>query len=175
MTTPGLVPGHPSPGDGPCQFVDLLNHMAASVRAGDGERFADCFHPRAEYLDVFYGRFVGRSEIASMLTDYFHRDGEDFRWEFHEPLTNGTTAYAWYHFTFASKRPGLEGKRTMLVGAALFDLRDGLVSRYREFANSGATLAMLGAPGEVVDRHLRRTVEHCEELVTSAPARDGMT
>ncbi|GIS88693.1 MAG: hypothetical protein CM1200mP18_14030 [Gammaproteobacteria bacterium] len=49
------------------------------------QRSPDCFTADGVYHDVFYGNFTGR-DIARMIEDYFHRDGENFRWDIFEPV-----------------------------------------------------------------------------------------
>ena len=61
-------------------FPELLDAFTATVRRGDGAAFSGLFTEDGVYDDVFYGVFKGREAIASMLEDYFHRDGENFLW-----------------------------------------------------------------------------------------------
>lgn len=134
----------------------LLTSFCRSVEAGDGAAFAALFTPDGVYHDVFYGTFSGRDRIAAMLTDWFHRDARDFRWDMHEPVCDGTTLYARYVFSFTSKLDGAEGRRAMFEGVSIMTLRDGQIAAYQEVANPGPGLLDLGFPAERVAKILGR-------------------
>ena len=143
-------------------FADLLTRLAQAAERGDGAAMAACFTPDGAYHDVFYGLFVGRDQIARMITDYFHRDGEDFTWRFFDPVSDGHTGYAWYEFSYASKLKGFEGRRALLKSASKFRLRDGLIASYEEFGNSGVALAMIGMDDAAIRRHLQRAAKEIQ-------------
>lgn len=134
-------------------FTALLGRFAAAGIANDGARFAALFTETATYDDNFFGLHRGRAEIAAML-QRFHDTGENYRWEFQEPVTDGTRGYAWFRFSFASKMPGHEGKPVLIVGISCFRLENGLISEYREVFDTGIALAQLGFPGERIKRVL---------------------
>lgn len=125
-------------------ITNLLTRFCRAVEAGDGAGFAQLFTDDGVYHDVFYGTFAGRERIAAMLTDWFHRDAHDFRWDMHDPVSNGTTLYARYVFSFTSKLPGAEGRRAMFEGVSIMMLRDGLIASYREVAVTTPGLVDLG-------------------------------
>jgi ketosteroid isomerase-like protein len=132
-------------------FGDLIHHMTQAAVAGDGDGVAACFTPDGTYYDVFYGAFNGPREIARLITDFFHRDAENFVWDLFDPVSDGTSGYARYLFSYDSKMEGSKGKRAMYEGVALLKMKDGLFLEYREIANHGTALAMMGfAPERVV-------------------------
>jgi limonene-1,2-epoxide hydrolase len=128
----------------------MLRSFCNAVEAGDGADFARLFTQDGIYHDVFYGTFAGRERIAAMLEQWFHRDAEEFRWDMHQPVFDGTTLYARYLFSFRSKLPGAEGRRAMFEGVSIMTIRDGLIAAYREVANTAPGLADLGfAPDRI--------------------------
>jgi ketosteroid isomerase-like protein len=114
----------------------LLQTFCTSVETRDGKSFAALFSEDGVYHDVFYGAFEGRAKIADMIDHHFYETAEDFRWEMHDPVSNGTTLYARYTFSYRSKLPGAMGTRAMFEGVAIMTLRDGLIQTYREVANT---------------------------------------
>jgi ketosteroid isomerase-like protein len=136
--------------------TQLLTSFCRSVEAGDGAAFAALFTVDGVYHDVFYGAFAGRERIAAMLTDWFHRDATDFRWDMLEPICDGTTLYARYVFSFTSRLPDAAGRRAMFEGVSIMTLRDGLIATYREVANPGPGLVDLGFAPERIARLFAR-------------------
>jgi len=134
-------------------FTALLNKFTGAGCANDCAGFAMLFTETATYDDNFFGLHRGRAEIAAML-QRFHDTGENYRWEFQEPVTDGTLGYAWFRFSFASKMPGCEGKPVLIRGISCFRLEDGLIAEYREVFDTGIALAQLGFPGERIKRVL---------------------
>ncbi len=127
------------------EFATLLDTMTLAAEAADGERFAQCFTPDATYHDYIYGPHTGRADIAHMLTGLFRRDADvDYRWEFFDPVLNGTLGYAWSLSSFTSLVPDYKGKFVVIDGMSQFTLRDGLIAEYRESVNGGVAMAQLG-------------------------------
>jgi hypothetical protein len=83
-------------------FGPLIRRMGEAVCAGNFPAAAACFTAGGVYDDDFYGRFTGREEIARLFAERFHRDGEAFRWSFHEPVSDGGIGYARYVFSWNS-------------------------------------------------------------------------
>lgn len=125
-------------------LAPLMSRFAAAAEAGDGTALAACFTEDGVYHDVFYGDFDGRAEIARMLEEVFHRDGEDFRWDMIDPVAAGDRGYVRYLFSYRSKLPGAEGRRAMFEGVAVLRLRDGLIADYDEVANAATGLSLMG-------------------------------
>ena len=114
----------------------LLRAFCDAVEQRDGQSFAALFTEDGVYHDVFYGAFEGRAEIADMVDDWFYRTAEDFRWDMHTPVSDGTTLYARYTFSYRSKLPEANGGRAMFEGVAIMTLRDGKIVSYHEVANT---------------------------------------
>ncbi len=141
--------------------TDLLSRFTKAVETGDGAGFAALFTPDGVYHDVFYGEFRGQDRISAMLTDWFHRDARDFRWDMHDPVCDGTTLYARYVFSFTSKLKGAEGKRAVFEGVSIMTLQDGLIASYHEVANTAPGLVDLGFSA---DRLARRFAKEGTDL-----------
>ncbi|MGM4990923.1 nuclear transport factor 2 family protein [Tardiphaga sp. 841_E9_N1_2] len=114
----------------------LLRAFCDAVEQRDGQSFATLFTEDGVYHDVFYGAFEGRVKIADMVDDWFYRTAEDFRWDMHTPVSDGTTLYARYTFSYRSKLPEANGGRAMFEGVAIMTLRDGKIVSYHEVANT---------------------------------------
>src|SRR3954451_1959799 len=114
----------------------MLRAFCDAVEQHDGAAFAELFAEDGVYHDVFYGAFAGRARIAEMIDDWFYRTATDFRWDMHDPVSDGTTLYARYTFSYRSLLPEAQGARVMFEGVAIMTLRDGLISEYHEVANT---------------------------------------
>src|ERR1700693_5399542 len=132
----------------------MLARFAAAVEANDGAGLAALFTDNGVYEDGFYGAYTGAAAIAGMVA-HFHATGEDFRWEFFDPLSDGRVGYAHYRFSYRSKVAGAEGKPVAFEGISHFTLRDGLIARYCEVVDRGLALAQQGFAAE----RLKRVVE----------------
>jgi ketosteroid isomerase-like protein len=150
------------------QPSELLRAFCTAVEAGDGAGFADLFTADGVYHDVFYGEFAGRERIKAMIEQWFHRDATAFRWDMHDPVTDGTTLYARYVFSFRSKLPEAEGKRAMFEGVSIMRLRDGLIAEYREVASPGPGLVDLGFAPERLAKLMAREGTALKERPESA-------
>jgi len=137
-------------------FKDLMTKLAAAAAKGDGAAVASCFCEDGVYHDVYYGAFKGREAIADMIENRFHRDGEDFIWDIHDPVSDGHTGYARYVFSYKSKLPEAKGARAGFEGVSVVRLRDGLIEHYSEIANTGPGLIDLGFPPERVCKILTK-------------------
>jgi ketosteroid isomerase-like protein len=134
----------------------LLSKFTDAVERRDGKGFAQLFAEDGVYHDVFYGAFRGRTKVAEMIDDYFHRTAHDFRWDMHRPVSDGRTLYAHYTFSYVSTLPEAQGRRVGFEGVAMMSLRDGLIAEYREVANVGPALVALGFVPERVSKILAR-------------------
>src|SRR5215471_19744926 len=115
----------------------MLRSFCDAVERRDGKAFAALFTEDGVYHDVFYGAFAGREKIAAMIDDWFYRTATDFRWDMHDPVSDGSTLYARYTFSYRSLLPEADGARAMFEGVAIMRLRDGLIAEYREVAATG--------------------------------------
>lgn len=141
------------------KFESILKHFAAAVEAGDGQALGALFTPDGVYHDVFYGDFTGPQAIAGMLEALFHRDGEDFRWEMRDPVSDGRTGYARWLFSYTATSPQSRGRRVLMEGIGLFRLRDGLIESYEDYARIGEVLVQLGLPAEKTQKVLSKMAE----------------
>ena len=114
----------------------MLRSFCDAVERRDGKAFAALFTEDGVYHDVFYGAFKGRDKIAEMIDDWFYRTAKDFRWDMHAPVSDGTTLYARYTFSYRSTLPEAKGARAMFEGVSIMTLRDGLIAEYHEVANT---------------------------------------
>jgi ketosteroid isomerase-like protein len=114
----------------------MLRNFCDAVERRNGKAFAALFTEGGVYHEVFYGAFEGRAKIAEMIDDWFYRTATDFRWDMHAPVTDGTTLYARYTFSYRSLLPEAKGARAMFEGVAIMTLRDGLIAEYHEVANT---------------------------------------
>ena len=134
-------------------FRATLDEFAAAGCANDAARFTALFTENGTYQDDFFGLYRGRAEIAAML-QRFHDTGEDYRWEFHDLVSNGMLGYATFRFSFRSKMPGHEGKPVLIQGISCFRFENGMIAEYREVFDTGIALAQLGFPAERLKRVL---------------------
>ena len=138
----------------------LLKKFCSAVERRDGKSFAELFTEDGVYHDVFYGAFKGRAKIAEMVDDWFHRTARDFRWEMFRPVSDGTTLYAYYTFSYVSTLPEAQGKnggkRVGFDGVSIMTLRDGRIVEYREVANSSIGLLDIGFAPERVAKILAK-------------------
>ena len=114
----------------------MLRAFCDAVEQRNGAAFAELFTEDGVYHDVFYGAFAGRAKIAGMIDDWFYRTATDFRWDMHEPVSDGKTLYARYTFSYRSLLPEAKGARAMFEGVAIMKLRDGRIAEYHEVANT---------------------------------------
>jgi ketosteroid isomerase-like protein len=114
----------------------MLRMFCDAVERRDGKAFADLFTEDGVYHDVFYGAFKGRAKIAEMIDDRFYSTATDFRWDMHQPVSDGETLYARYTFSYRSTLPEARGGRAMFEGVAIMKLRDGKILEYHEVANT---------------------------------------
>jgi ketosteroid isomerase-like protein len=114
----------------------MLRAFCDAVEQHNGAAFAALFTEDGTYHDVFYGAFAGRAKIAEMIDGWFYRTATDFRWDMHDPVSDGKTLYARYTFSYRSLLPEAKGARVMFEGVAIMTLRDGLIAEYHEVANT---------------------------------------
>lgn len=134
----------------------LLRAFCDAVERHNGKAFAELFTEDGVYHDVFYGAFAGHARIAEMIDDWFYRTARDFRWDMHDPVSDGTTLYARYTFSYVSTLAEAPAGRICFEGVAIMGLSDGLIASYREIANVGPALVALGFAPERVCKILAK-------------------
>ena len=136
--------------------VTLFDRFRTAATGRNGEAFARLFTEDGVYHDVFYGAFAGRAKIATMIDDWFYRTARDFRWDMHDPVSDGTRLYARYTFSYVSTLAEAPAGRICFEGVAIMGLSDGLIASYREIANVGPALVALGFAPERVCKILAK-------------------
>ena len=134
----------------------MLRAFCDAVEQRNGAAFADLFTEDGVYHDVFYGAFTGRAKIAGMIDDWFYRTASDFRWDMHDPVSDGTTLYARYTFSYRSALPEAKGARAMFEGVAIMTLRDGQIAAYHEVANTAPGFVDMNFAPERIARIVAR-------------------
>ena len=79
-----------------------------------------------------------------MLSDYFHRDGEDFFWEMYDHALENNFGYVKYRFSFISKIPDYKGRKVVIPGIGCFEFEDKFIKNYCEAVNGGLAMVQLG-------------------------------
>jgi ketosteroid isomerase-like protein len=130
----------------------MLRAFCDAVEQRNGAAFAELFTEDGVYHDVFYGAFAGRDKIAGMIDDWFYRTATDFRWDMHEPVSDGSTLYARYTFSYRSLLPEAKGARAMFEGVAIMRLREGKIAEYHEVANTATGLLDMNFAPERIAR-----------------------
>lgn len=153
------------------RFADLLDAFVAAVAANDGENLAALFTEDGTYEDGFFGAHTGRPAIAAML-QRFHDTGHDYRWEFLDPVSNGSIGYARFRFSYASSLPEAAGRAVLFEGMSCFHLRDGLIVHYHEAFDRGVALVQLGFPAERIKRILGKIAEAQNQQPEARPHLD---
>ncbi|HZR74994.1 nuclear transport factor 2 family protein [Bradyrhizobium sp.] len=131
---------------------ELLRAFCDAAEARNGKAFADLFTDDGVYHDVFYGAFEGRAKIAEMIDEVFGRTATDFRWDMHDPLSDGETLYARYTFSYRSLLAEANGARVMFEGVAIMKLRNGKIASYHEVANTAPAFVDMNFAPERIAR-----------------------
>ncbi len=147
----------------PEQFATLVSRFAAAATAGDGKALGDCFTPDGVYHDYIYGPHVGRTSIADMLENLFHRDAAQYDWTFYDPITDGRIGYAHSLSTFVSKVPQYQGREIVIDGISRFVLKGGLLAEYHESVNGGLAHVQLGLAPEHMAKVMARWTKRFRE------------
>jgi len=137
----------------------MLKAFCDAVERRDGATFAQLFAEDGIYYDVFYGSFKGRAKIAEMINDWFYRTARDFRWDMHDPVSDGRMLYARYTFSYVSTLPEAHDKRVGFEGVAIMRLARDLIAEYREVANVGPAFVALNFAPERVCKILAKEGE----------------
>lgn len=124
-------------------FESILEQFTRAVAAHDSAGLAALFTEDGCYDDGFFGEHHGRAAIAAML-DRFYVGGEDFFWQFLEPVSAGGLGYARYCFSYRSREPESAGQVIVFEGMARFRLQDGRIAHYTEVFDRGVAFVQLG-------------------------------
>jgi len=143
-------------------FATVITRMTAAAAKGDGQTVADCFTEDGIYHDCFYGSFQG-SLIADMIENYFHRDAKNFLWEVMDPVEKNDMGYVRYMFSYDSRLEEAEGRRALFEGVCVCRMREGKIVEYREVANAGTGLQLIGFPPKRLAKFMQREVDELLE------------
>ncbi|MDE3115225.1 MAG: nuclear transport factor 2 family protein, partial [Pseudomonadota bacterium] len=138
------------------EFAALVARLGAAATAGDSKAFAACFCEDGVYHDYIYGPHQGRTAIADMLENLFHRDATDYDWRFLDPVCDGKIGYARSLSRFISTVPEFKGREIVIDGISRFVLKGGLIAEYHESVNGGVAMAQLGVQPERMAKVMRR-------------------
>lgn len=149
------------------EFSALLQRLMAAAQAGDGRAFSECFSPDGVYHDYVYGDHAGRAQIEHMISELFHRDAQDYRWEMFDPVCDGNVGYAWSLSAFTSRIPEFAGRPVLIDGMSRFELKGGLINDYSESVNGGVAMAQLGVAAPRIEKVLQRWSKQLHERPAS--------
>jgi len=151
------------------EFPKIMNTLAAAASSGDGAKLASLFAQDGVYHDCFYGSFHGRQAITDMIENHFHRDAEDFKWDMHDAIASNGIGYARYVFSYRSRLADHTGNLGMFEGVAIVRYNDaGEITDYREVAETGVGLSILGFSAERITRFLSREAKALQARDESA-------
>jgi ketosteroid isomerase-like protein len=134
----------------------LAESVAHAVDTRDGAAMAALFTEDGVYHDVFYGEFAGRARITELVNDWIYRAARDTHWDMFDAVSDGERLYARYVWSYVSTLPEAGGKRVAFEGVCMLKLRDGLITEYREIANTAPALLDIGFPPERVAKIMGR-------------------
>ena len=136
----------------------ILQKFSAAAVAADGKGLASLFTPNGTYDDYFFGPHQGRDEIAKMLAR-FYEGGEQYRWNFVNPLWDSSSGYAQYRFSYVSKAPESAGNIIIFEGMSRFQFEGEQIAHYAEVFDRGMTLTQLGFHPDRIRKILARYAE----------------
>ena len=140
--------------------MDIVERFAKAFNGRDVDALLTCFTADATYRDLFYGPHAGQTALRGMFERMFH-EGRDYHWSMDAILLDeGRAAAEWtFGYTASAAVPRSEGRRVRFSGMSIFELEDGRIHGYREYANTGAALLQLGFAPESIAKVLRRGLE----------------
>lgn len=136
-------------------FSTLIHELTGAIIRNDAAAACACFTETGAYHDVFYGSFNGAA-IETLVNQRFHRDGQNFRWDIHDPVDDGRVGYARYVFSYDSTLEAFKGQRVVFEGVAICQLKGELIDQYREVADAAPGLLQLGFNDERLAKFIRR-------------------
>ncbi len=140
--------------------MNIVERFDQAFNGRDVEALLTCFTANATYRDLFYGPHAGQAALRGMFERMFH-EGRDYHWSMDAiVLDEGRAAAEWtFGYTASAAVPRSEGRRVRFSGMSIFELEDGRIHAYREYANMGAALLQLGFAPESIAKVLRRGLE----------------
>lgn len=140
--------------------MNIVERFAQAFNGRDVDALLTCFTADATYRDLFYGPHAGQTALRGMFERMFH-EGRDYHWSMEVIVEDDRRAAAeWtFGYTASAAVPRSEGRRVRFSGMSIFELEDGRIHAYREYANTGAALLQLGFAPESIAKVLRRGLE----------------
>jgi len=140
--------------------VNIVERFAKAFNGRDVDALLTCFTADATYRDLFYGPHAGQAALRGMFERMFH-EGRDYHWSMDAIVLDEGRAAAerTFGYTASAAVPRSEGRRVRFSGMSIFELEDGRIHGYREYANTGAALLQLGFAPESIAKVLRRGLE----------------
>jgi steroid delta-isomerase-like uncharacterized protein len=138
--------------------MGIVEEFAAAFNRRDVDGLVACFTADATYDDVFYGRHAGTAELRRMFERMF-REGRDYAWRMDVVVADARHAAAEWRFSYTvtDAIPRSAGRQVRFGGMSCFELEDGRVRAYREYADVGGALLQLGfAPAALAKVLARR-------------------
>ena len=137
--------------------MNLVERFAEAFNRRNVDGLLDCFTEDATYRDLFYGPHAGRAALRAMFERMF-REGRDYRWQMEAIVMDARRAAAeWtFGYTATAAVPRSEGRSVRFSGMSIFELEDGKIRFYREYADTGTALLQLGFAPESLARVLAR-------------------
>lgn len=138
--------------------MSIVTDFAAAFNRQDLEALLDLFTETATYDDLFYGRHAGRAGLRALFARMFG-EGRDYEWSMNVVVDDGRRAAAeWtFGYTVTDAVPRSAGRQIRFGGMSLFELENGRIRAYREYADTGVPLLQLGlSPGALAKVLSRR-------------------
>ena len=137
--------------------MSIVDDFAAAFNRQDVDALVACFTPAGTYVDTFFGPHAGHAELRAMFARMFH-EGTEYRWTMDAIVATASRAAAEWTFSYVvtDAIPRSAGRKIRFRGMSLFELRDGKISAYREYFDTGAALLQLGFKPESLAKVLAR-------------------
>jgi len=137
--------------------VSIVQRFAEAFNRRDVEALLGCFTPAGSYHDLFFGPHEGQPALREMFERMF-REGRDYQWRMDTIVSEASRAAAeWtFSYTVSAAVPRSEGRRVRFRGMSVFELEDGRIAAYREYADTGVALLQLGFKPEALAKVLAK-------------------
>ncbi|HET7295827.1 MAG TPA: nuclear transport factor 2 family protein [Gemmatimonadales bacterium] len=137
--------------------MSVVHDFERAFNGRDLDALVGCFTESATYHDTFFGEHSGRAGLRAMFERMF-REGRDYAWTMDAVVESARLAAAEWTFSYVvtDAIPRSAGRKVRFRGMSLFELRDGKISAYREYFDTGAALLQLGFKPESLAKVLSR-------------------
>jgi steroid delta-isomerase-like uncharacterized protein len=137
--------------------MSIVHDFERAFNGQDLNALVGCFTESATYHDTFFGEHSGRAGLRAMFERMF-REGREYAWTMDAAVESAGLAAAEWTFSYVvtDAIPRSAGRKVRFRGMSLFELRDGKISAYREYFDTGAALLQLGFTPESLAKVLSR-------------------